>query len=213
MRAPRKCPAMAPPCLCRTAGMRGWIMVCRSAGRCLMRGRSSEEHAGSGSYLPADLQTRRSSALLCQQRSVETCSRSAASCSQRPTTLRAHLRQVTATSAGDQARFSPADGPSSTAKTRDYKERTAGKFYLLGCQYRCLGVGLRPRGIRRERAQVTVYLQTTATGALIGAGRRAAARDDQTVDTSPPAAGMPSVPGHSAQVRSSNTTAPGSVAA
>jgi hypothetical protein len=56
------------------------------------------------------------------------------------------------------------------------------------------------------RPKVTVYLQTTATGALIGAGRRAAARDDQTVDTSPPAAGMPSVPDHSAQVRSSNTT-------
>jgi hypothetical protein len=42
--------------------------------------------------------------------------------SQRPTTLRAHLGQVTATSAGDQARFSPADGPSSTAKTRDYTQ-------------------------------------------------------------------------------------------
>jgi hypothetical protein len=59
-----------------------------------------------------------------------------------------------------------------------YKERTAGKFYLHGRQCRCLGVGLSPEESGVSGAQVTVYLQTTATGALIGAGRRAAARDD-----------------------------------
>jgi len=37
-----------------------------------------------------------------------------------------------------------------------YKERTAGKFYLLGRQYRCLGVGLRPEESGVSGARVTV---------------------------------------------------------
>ena len=47
---------------------------------------------------------------------------------------------------------------------------------------------------------------TTTKSELLANSILLAARDDQTVDASPPATGRPSVPGHSAHVRSSNIT-------